>query len=140
MSKPTATTHTFREQRRNVQMGGHIYEEKWDCPVFSGGKPGDFLDFWVEFNQAYQRAELEEDMVFEKICYVLHGSPLRMIQSASDYHPNTIANILFTAYAPRGYEWEFRRSIEEEPIQNNETIQDYRERIVQDCTYYNIYG
>lgn len=138
MSKPTTSTYTFREQRRNAQMGGHIYEEKWDCPVFSGGKPEEFLDFWVEFVQVYQRAEWEEDMIFEKICYVLHGSPLRMVQSASDHHPNTITNILYTAYAPKGYEWEFRRRLEEATIGKDESIHDFRERMVQICTYYNI--
>lgn len=138
MSKAHSSTYIFREQRRNTQMGGHVYEEKWECPVFSGGDPPEFLDFWVEFTQIYQRAEWTEDMVFEKLSYVLHGSPLRMIYGLQELHPNDIAGVLFAAYAPQGYEWEFRRQIEEASIFSGENLQKYRERVAQHTTYFNL--
>ena len=80
MRKAFTPSYTFREHRRNAQMGGHVYEEKWECPVFSGGNPTEILDFCVEFTHVYQRAEWIEELVYEKLCYVLNGYPLRMIQ------------------------------------------------------------
>lgn len=72
--------YTFREMRRDAALGGHIYEEHWECSVFDGGLPERLLDFWEEFVEVYRKAETE-DMVFEKVCYVLKGFPLRMIHS-----------------------------------------------------------
>ena len=95
-------TYTFREMRRSTALGGHIYEERWDCSIFDGGTPERLLDFWAEFLEVYEKAEWTEDMVYEKICCVLKGFPLKMIRNLrpQDQTPNIVENTLFESYAP----------------------------------------
>lgn len=133
------THYTFREQRRNQQLGGHIYEEKWECPIFSGGTPEEFITFWMEFYQIYIQAEWDEDMIYEKICSVLKGLPLRLVRNIppQDQQATNVARVLIEAFAPEGNKWEFRRRIEEDYLHPREQLQNYRARQEENVLYYN---
>ena len=55
-------------------------------------------------------------MVFEKICFVLKGFPLRMIRNLQpqDQIPTIIGNALFELYAPESYSKILRGEIEKD--------------------------